>query len=230
MAICEKTVAQDIIHTLDGRSIEAKVFEINEDIVLYKSFDNLEGPDYRMSASLIDRIVFQNGAEKTLVPFAIRVPPPCGYDNDGPYGPLMFRRGRLYADQLSDHWGVSLYGSDWLKARSQYRWGMSLTIAGAATLISSLVCGAMLSDFNRGVEAMGMNGRSTSSLGALYVAGGITGVASIAAGTTLWIKGNKKLNTMADDYNKRCGGKENGYVTRFGLGTTGQGFGLALCF
>ena len=61
--LCGKAFAQDVIHTLDGRSIEAIVLEINDNDIIYKTFDNPEGPDYRLSVSRVTRIVFQNGTE-----------------------------------------------------------------------------------------------------------------------------------------------------------------------
>ena len=45
--LCGHAFVQDIIHTIDGRSIEAKILEINDDDILYKTFDNQDGPDYR---------------------------------------------------------------------------------------------------------------------------------------------------------------------------------------
>ena len=42
LGLCGNAFAQDIIHTIDGRSIEAKVLEINDDDILYKTFDNLD--------------------------------------------------------------------------------------------------------------------------------------------------------------------------------------------
>ena len=72
--LCGNAFAQDIIHTIDGRSIEATVLEINDDDILYKTFDNQGGPDYRMSVSRVARIVFQNGTEKSFAPSSILVP------------------------------------------------------------------------------------------------------------------------------------------------------------
>ena len=74
--LCGNAFAQDIIHTIDGRSIEAKVLEINDDDILYKTFDNQDGPDYRMSVGRVARIVFQNGTEKSFAPSTILVPSP----------------------------------------------------------------------------------------------------------------------------------------------------------
>jgi hypothetical protein len=230
LAFCGKAFAQDVIHTVEGRSIEAKVLEINDKDVLYKTFDNLDGPDYRMSVTRIIRIVFQNGTEKSFAPSTLLVPSPYAYDpyGYGPYGPLEYRwghyydrRGRLYAEQMRDYLGVSLYGSEYLKANRQYQWGFWLTTAGTALLISSVVSGAMEADHNRGVASMNMPGHmqqsAQSNLGGLYVAGGIAGAACIGVGIPLWIRGNRKLNALADDYNLR-------------FGATGNGVGLALRF
>ena len=42
--------AQDYIYTVDTEPIAAKVTEISEEQVVYKDFDNLEGPVYKISA------------------------------------------------------------------------------------------------------------------------------------------------------------------------------------
>ena len=86
--LCGNAFAQDIIHTIDGRSIEAKVLEINDDDILYKTFDNQDGPDYRMSVGRVARIVFQNGTEKSFAPSTLLVPSPYVHDPYGYYGPL----------------------------------------------------------------------------------------------------------------------------------------------
>ena len=114
MAICAEGFAQDIIYTLDSRRIEAKVLEITDDDIRYKTFDNLEGPDYRMSLDRVVRIVFENGTEKVFSQVPLFVPNPYEgigpYGSYGPYGPLSFhwgyyydRRGRVYEEQLRDY-------------------------------------------------------------------------------------------------------------------------------
>ena len=91
----------------------------------------------------------------------------------------------------------------------------------------------MLSDYNRGVAAMNMpssmRGNDHSS-GALYVAGGIAGAACLGVGIPLWIRGNRKLNAIADDYNQRYGRNAYGYKSSLSVGPTGNGVGLALNF
>lgn len=61
MAVCTQGFAQDIIHTFDSAPIEAK---IGESSILYKAYDNPDGPNYRISIDRIARIVFENGTEK----------------------------------------------------------------------------------------------------------------------------------------------------------------------
>ena len=95
MFFCVESFAQDIIHTVDLRSIEANVLEITDDYVRYKTFDNLEGPDYRMSVSRIIRIVFENGTEKVFTqtsPFSSSY---YSYSRD--FSPISYRRGYYYA-------------------------------------------------------------------------------------------------------------------------------------
>lgn len=237
--LCGSAFAQDIIHTIDGRSIEAKVLEISDDDILYKTFDNQDGPDYRMSVSRILRIVFQNGTERSFAPSSLIFTSPYAYEV-GPYGPLEYRwghyydrRGRLYADQLRDYLGVSLYGSDYLKADRQLTWGLVLTVTGATILVGSLVAGGASAEYNRNVSSMNLpyHMRETAaSSPAPYIVGGLVGAACLGFGIPLWVKGDKKLNAIADDYNQRYGNKNYGYRPSLNLGSTGNGVGLALNF
>ncbi len=237
--LCGSAFAQDIIHTIDGRSIEAKILEISDDDILYKTFDNQDGPDYRMSVDRVLRIVFQNGTERSFAPSSLIFTNPYFYEV-GPYGPLEYRwghyydrRGRLYADQLRDYLGVSLYGSDYLKADRQLTWGFVLTMAGATLLVGSLVAGGASAEYNRNVSSMNLpyHMRETAaSSQAPYIVSGIVGAACLGFGIPLWVKGDKKLNAIADDYNQRYGGKHYGSRPSLNLGSTANGVGLALNF
>jgi len=53
--------SQDIIITREGKKIESKVLEINENDIRYKSFENLDGPIYTMRKSDIATIMYANG-------------------------------------------------------------------------------------------------------------------------------------------------------------------------
>jgi len=53
--------AQDVIVTKEGRKINSKVTEINENDIKYKNFENLNGPTYTMKKSEIATIIYENG-------------------------------------------------------------------------------------------------------------------------------------------------------------------------
>ncbi|MCL2246677.1 MAG: hypothetical protein FWC10_06150 [Lentimicrobiaceae bacterium] len=60
-ALSVSACAQDIIVTTKAEKIEAKVIEIELQVVKYKKFNNLEGPTYSINKSDITTIVYQNG-------------------------------------------------------------------------------------------------------------------------------------------------------------------------
>jgi hypothetical protein len=241
MALCAESFAQDVIQTLDSRRIEAKVLEITDDYIRYKTFDNLEGPDYRMSVDRVVRIVFENGTEKAFAPARLFDP----YEGIGPYGlygpngsygpcgPLSYRWGhyydrerRLYSEELRDRLGVALYGSEYLQAQRQFQWGQWLTLGGGALLTFALASGAMVADFNRSTAAMGMRHSAADHMEtAFLVASGLAGAAGLGFGIPLWVKGNRKLNALADDYNRRFGQSPS-----LEMGPTATGLGLTLRF
>lgn len=231
MALCAGSYAQDIIHTFDGKSIEAKILEISEDTILYKTFDNQEGPDYRMSVNKVARIVFANGTEKVFAPADIfrsaPVAPGYGNPNFGPYGPIVYRHGRfydgygrIYDDEFRDYLGVSLYGSDYLKARNQITGGCLLTFAGGAAVSFSLIASLIISDYNKEDNPFVKASQTGPTIG------GLVGVACLAGGIPLWVKGGRKMKAFADDYNQRYGAGK----TNLSLGPAPSGMGLTLNF
>lgn len=235
MALCVSGYAQDVIHTFDGKSIEAKILEISDDYILYKTFDNQDGPDYRMSVNKVTRIVFANGTEKVFAPANIFRSAPVApeyYNPDfRPYGPIAYRhghfydnRGYIYDDQFRDYLGVSLYGSDYLKARNQIFGGSMLTFAGGAALSFSIITSLIISNYNNFGDDPFFESSRISQAGPII--GGLAGVACLGVGIPLWVKGARKMNAFADDYNQRYGaGKSN-----LSLGSAPSGLGLTLNF
>ncbi len=241
MALCGKVFAQDKIYTVDGRCIEAKVLEISDEDIAYKTYDNPDGPLYRMGVGRVARIVFENGTEKSFAPSSILVPSPYAFDPYGRDGLLQYRHGhyynrhgRLHAEDMRDYLGVSLYGNEYLKAKGQYLWGIWLTIGGATLIVSSAVSALMEADYNRGVSSIDMpstmHESASSDMTALYIAGGVAGAACLGAGIPLWRKGAGRLGAIADDYNSRYGRKAYGQGAGLNLGPTSGGVGLALIF
>lgn len=64
--IASSVYAQDIVVTMDAKSIKAKVLEINDQEIKYKDFENPDGPIYVMKKSEINMIVYQNGKVETF--------------------------------------------------------------------------------------------------------------------------------------------------------------------
>lgn len=58
--------AQDIIITKDDNIIRAIVTEISSSEIVYKRFDNPDGPNYRTAVSDVKKIRYQNGKEETF--------------------------------------------------------------------------------------------------------------------------------------------------------------------
>ncbi len=53
--------AQDIIHRKNGKTIAAKIVEINPDDVKYKMFDQQNGATFTIDINLVKKIVFEDG-------------------------------------------------------------------------------------------------------------------------------------------------------------------------
>lgn len=241
MTLCAKSFAQDIIHTNDSQPIEAKVTEITDEYVRYKTFDNLEGPDYRIALSHVVRIVFENGTEKVFATLNNEKEE----EYNGPYGPLAYRAGvfydnlgRLYSKQLKKCLGESVYKNDYRKARNQFLWGSGLTVGGTTLLVGALAGGGMYTLINNKWGPRVTQSASTGKNEVInskapvvaIVAIGVAGAACIGAGIPLWVKGNRKLGAIADDYNLQHPASDFSYRPSLTLGATANGFGLALTF
>lgn len=74
--ITSSAFAQDIIVTNDGKKINSKVTEINENDIRYKDFENLEGPAYTLKKSEIASILYENGQVEIFNLNTASVPPP----------------------------------------------------------------------------------------------------------------------------------------------------------
>ncbi len=224
------SMAQDIIHTYDSAPIKAKVLEIGDDYMYYKTWDNPDGPLYNMSLSRVLKIVFENGTTKTFAPVSPYISP-------GPYGtyPLDYRWGHYYGPygsisrgQIADYIGYSLYGSEYMKASNQYTWGIYLTGAGVAGLVVTIAAHIAYAEMNDFTSQHGMHS-SGSDIG--VAAGYIGSAACLGAGIPLWVKGSKGLRKIADDYNNTYVNPDrNSSAPNLSLGATRSGVGLAFNF
>ncbi len=156
---------------------------------------------------------------------------------DGPHGPIEYRWGRYY-DQYGriiprDWLGVSLYGSEYLRAKRQVGWGATLTTGGIVLCLSAILGGALESDYNRNVSQMGSHfqdfDNGSGGVSAMVIAQGLLGAACLGAGIPLWTRGNRTFYRIADDYNRRYG-RGYGYAPSLTLGSSRNGLGLSLQF
>ena len=53
--------AQDILVNKDGSTIKCKVISVGVEVITYKKFNYLEGPDYLIKKADVTRIIFENG-------------------------------------------------------------------------------------------------------------------------------------------------------------------------
>lgn len=240
--------AQDYIHTVDTKPIAAKVTEIGEEYVIYRSYDNPDGPDYRISTWRILKIVFENGTEKIFAhtgPYAVNpfdttpyyAAPSChGHALRYHNGHYYYENERLRNEQIADYIGYSLYGTGYLSAKRKYSWGIVLTCIGAGSVIMGAALHANVISMERfekdnfsgqyGFHSSGsMNGNNEYiGVAACY----IIGAGGLGAGIPLLVKGQRGLRKIADDYNRNYGPDSKGYSLN--IGTTRSGVGLSLNF
>ncbi len=58
--------AQDIIYTINNIKIEAKIIQISDFEVVYKKYNNLNGPNYILKKEIIARIEYENGTSESF--------------------------------------------------------------------------------------------------------------------------------------------------------------------
>ena len=239
------TNAQDKIHLIDsGDIIEAKILEIGEEDIVYKRYDFQDGPDYRLSISRIAEIDFENGTKQIFTDKKAAPGPFIGFYYGPTDCPLEYRWGNFYMyghrlsgeEFLSDYYGYKFYGKEYRTAKLQFFWGMALTMLGAASLCTTIASQLMEQRFQNDSnfqDPFFQNNRTTDNTG--YVIGYLSSAACLGAGIPLPVKGNKKFNKIADDFNQNHlyhYNPENGH-NNFSLmlgKTSSGGYGLALNF
>ena len=223
--------AQDIIHTYDSAPIKADILHIDDDYLHYKTWDNPDGPLYSISLSKVEKVAFRNGTIRIF-------PRTSQYSASGMYGQDLgmarrgdyyYSRGRISNQHIYDYIGYSLYGGEYMKARNQYTWGMALTFIGIGGLLITTTAYAATSEMNKFEEIHGME--STGGSVAAVIAGYTVSAGCMAAGIPLWVKGNRGLRRIADDYNlKHHSNQPVESSPNLTLGTTRSGLGLAFNF
>lgn len=110
--------AQDIIVTKDGKKTEAKVTEVEVDVIKYKKYGDDNGPTYTIKKSDISTILYENG---TVDVFKDE---PQAKQRNGYYDP---EYGYMYDNPYIIH------------GKGMRNAGIILTSVGSATIIASIL-------------------------------------------------------------------------------------------
>ena len=208
--------AQDRIQTVDGRSITAKIIEIDEDSIAYKDYSNLEGPTYRLSLARIASITFENGSDAVYneVPKGFTLPSRieerhCDIYGDGvliPESSLIYVLGEDELDSFNA-------GVRFKKA------GKTLTYVG----LGVTAAGGLLFAYAIRMARRGELAPKDYSMG--YAAGyGIgLGISCLLASIPFKAVGNGKMNAVVDNYN-------DNHRASINFGVTNNGVGFAFVF
>ena len=228
MLICGITSrAQDVILTKDSQIILSIVTEVSESMVTYKSFDNQNGPDYKISTSRIQKIKFANGAEQTFSQAA----PKSATQGSQPLfseGFMDFSHGDflLNGRQVDETEFHNYFNADEFEtingALRQRKSGKGLLIAGsicAGVGLAGWIGGACICTYADS-EYDFYIGMCCAYSGLCLTAAGST---MLAVGTPLFCIGNSRLRWAANHYNSRQG-------MSLSLATGSTGVGLALKF
>lgn len=141
--------AQDIVVTIDSKSIKTKVLEINDQEIRYKDFENLEGPTYVMKRTEIHMIVYQNGKVEN-------------------FEPLLYNQNENYDNTYYDNQNTtdSSYTDPYFRILS-YDQLMSLYDEDKLSYLSTLNETAIYDKFNLG-QNLSRNGSDLRSAGLFF--------------------------------------------------------------
>ena len=241
MLLCAaNSSAQDIILTRDGQIITAVVTEISDAEIVYKSFDNQEGPNYKIATANVQKIRFANGTEQVFAAAPVQQNVPQAFqtaDRQASYNPEAatprvtghmehtggdFEVGgrQIYEGEYRNYFNADEFDTvnGALRQRSS---GKSLLITGGALtgvgIVFTAVGAATMLDYDSGSGYLDYNPWSA----ALYYSGIVflsVGVTAMTVGAPLFCIGNARLNWAADSYNQRNQMSFNVVSGRNGLG------------
>lgn len=207
--------AQDIIKTMDGKTIEAVIKELGEDSVVYKLWSNQDGPDYRLSKDSIGKITLRSGEEYIYSPL-------FEAEKKGIIVPqkLQSKGYRLYdGDRKIDEDELKYILNDELldnyySGQRKKRTAITLASVGAGLAFG---CAMFALGHKEYVD-------DPKDVSLLYpaVACGLGSAGCLIASIPLFFSGKNKIRSVAEDYNS-----QKAYLS---FGVTNNGVGLALVF
>lgn len=215
--------ATDVIITTDDQKLEVKITAVTREQITYKMPDYLDGPDFTLSTSEINSIIFENGQVKTYdhskpapstgsitTSTASTVSSPkyqLSYD-----GRSFFKNGIRFEDGEYERF----LKNNCPAAYSTYQKGFRLEVAG---LTSSCVGGIFLIS-GLCVNLSGGDSYAAISLYSLTIASEIVALPCVLVGA-------KKVRQSAEVYNTSCASKP---TATLGISADENGLGLAIRF
>lgn len=221
--------AQDIILTKESQIIKAHVKEITEDQVAYTRADNPEGPVYKISASSLQKICFENGTEEvfdtgkaangiatgTTSPAAALSPAFTDRFLRYGRGDVVFNGRKLCSEEMEYLMPYDLY-SQARKGQKMRNVGKGLLIPGAVLTGLSVIFYSISFSYFDGPEPVNF---------CFGFASGLVGVPLLCTGVPLYCVGEGKVKKAVNSYNETC---RKDYSLN--IGSTNNGFGLYLNF
>ncbi|MDR1335897.1 MAG: hypothetical protein LBK22_03595 [Tannerella sp.] len=218
--------AQDVIYKRNGDRVNARVLEIGEKDISYKSFSNPSGPTYRLKQSDVTRIKYENGEEDVFEADApeedeaqayeqpVRRAEPSGTRRViAPAQPVRrstpaVTRDRAEQIQPAQSSVQTLYNSgSWLndmqynspRLYRSYRTGSTLSGLGMGFTLGGLTAAII------GVAVADKETVETSTSTTVYLSGPgasmfAAGIVFTVVGTPLWIVGNTKKRNAKRAY------------------------------
>ena len=213
VAICAATVlfAQDVIVTIDGQQISAKILEISRSEIKYLDFNNQDGPVYVLSIQEILSVQLANGDvksyERKTAPIVVETTTTTKQSNNTSY---LIRTGNRY------HYnGIEMRGdvyANFLKnncteAYTKYQKGRTVSTVGWILL------------------GVGVGLDLGFAWWAPYT--GYIGLACEIACIPTLIVGYGQMHSSAEIFNVSCGRSS---MTSWSVTASGNGIGVALNF
>ncbi|MCL2041754.1 MAG: hypothetical protein FWG84_06925 [Bacteroidales bacterium] len=203
--------AQDIITLKDGYEIQAKVLEIEDQIIKYKEFDNQEGPTYDIQKSDVFSIKYENGTKDIITGNTVEVV----HVSVSPQPPLTYNGGVWQKGTPIKPKQVRETMSGNSEALQQYNSGKSLAVAGN---IIAYPCSFLLG-WDLGSRLFGKGNNVLLGVG---IVGTATGILMSLAGTSQMKKSVSLYNASVMHGTTAC-------TLNFGITGSG-GVGLTLNF
>lgn len=220
--------ATDVIVTTDNQKLEVKITAVTREQITYKMPDYLDGPDFTLSTSEINSIIFENGQVKT---YDHSKPAPSSVSNPtteksqsvaGKYsiesdGRSFFRNGirmneKEYASFLKSNCPIAY--DTYISGQKNYIAGLSISCVGLIFAIAGAGCS---------LSTLSGNDHFAGAVACYSVAG-----VSLVAATPCLCVGVARTQKSASLYNAYCGKEQT--KLQFGISADENGLGLAIRF